>query len=274
MKLYKVSFLILFLLASATSVSASDLRYKIFRDDRSSEITPDLMPTRPVIMSRWASMAPQIDGVFSPGEWMDAQILIETPIHTLVYFMNDYHFLYMCVDAADELPEGGDYTKEADDHCSVKFHDPQDGVGLGVTWFAGVDGAGSVDGLEAAVGFGTSPNSDRPHRIYELKIPFVMDELSWGYPDESVDFASPPTETDSLPYDWNGGDPRINLWPPGIQISNYETWGIIRFAHQAVGGEIMEIEGQTPMTQGIIAGFALMVVGVAMASRKRPKFSQ
>jgi len=217
---------------------------------------------------------PQIDGVFSPSEWMGAQILVEMPIHTLVYFINDYHFLYICVDAADVLPEGGDYTKEAEDHCSLAFHNPRNGITLMITLPADGDGKGSTDGLEAAVGFGTSPNSDKPHRIYEFKLPFVIDGFSWGSLDESVDFASPPTETDSLPYDWNGGNPRINLWPPGVQVLNYETWGILRFAHQAVGGEIMEIKGQTPMTRWIIAGFALMAIGAVIASRKGPRFSQ
>jgi hypothetical protein len=71
------------------------------------------------ITSSWSTVAPSIDGNFIAGEWENPQLLIPSPIHTYVYFVNDNENLYICVDAANGA--AGDYTKDDSDACELIF---------------------------------------------------------------------------------------------------------------------------------------------------------
>jgi len=59
------------------------------------------------VQSNWATVVPNIDGVFSPGEWDDAAVvdLLTVPNNTMVaywYIKNDAQYLYMLMDAVGD----------------------------------------------------------------------------------------------------------------------------------------------------------------------------
>ena len=191
-------------------------------------------------------LPPTIDGDFSPGEWTNPQLLIDSPIPTNVYFSNDNAFLYVCVDAANAA--GGDYSQDPGDYCDLFFdtgHDEASTPGH-EDWFRiWGDGTkehvvtsaipafweyhcdfGAHPGLEGAVGFGESPNSGTDHRIYEYKIPLGLLGAS---PGDTIGFSSPtgePLWPNSLPHDYSRDpDTSHNVWPPGAMYDDMGTWG-------------------------------------------------
>lgn len=215
---------------------------------------PPPSPTPPpggIIVSRSEFDPPAIDGAFSAGEWTNPQLLIESPIHTYVYFTNDDDFLYVCVDAANAA--GGDYTENVSDHCDLVFDTGNDEV-----WTQGhedyfhITGGGTKEhkvasstagiwgdccnfgdhvGLEGEAGFGASPNSGTDHRIYEYKIPL---SLLGASPGDTIGLSSPtgsPPEPGSLPHD--ADTVRHNTWPFGAEWDDPGTWGDLVFATQA-----------------------------------------
>ena len=202
--------------------------------------TPAIAPGTPTIYSEWSTFAPSIDGYFSDGEWKNAQLLIPSPIHTYVYFMNDNELLYICVDAANA--GGGDYTEDWGDQCSIHFdtgHDEVRTLGHEDVFWIGGEGkwhfvAGDIPslvehctvwpgihpGLQGSRGFAVSPNSANKHRIYEFRIPL---ELLEAAPGDTLGFASPQFFWSSIPYDASSG--QHNVWPPGATMDNMSTWG-------------------------------------------------
>jgi len=246
--------------------------------------------------SDWRSVVPIIDGNFNPGEWTNAQLLIDDPIHTYVYFMNDNYFLYVCVDAANL--DGGDYTQNDADHCDLFFDTGHDEVWtLGhEDWFR-IYGDGTTEhhvaisptytqhctdwalnhpGLEGAAGFGGSPNAATAHRIYEFKIPL---SLLGASPGDTIGFASPglggmtvvEPPSLSLPYDEDTG--RRNVWPSGAQVDDMTTWGDLVLASlppPPVGGEAYPVSKASLLAPWIVVATAVVVgTGVLVLRRRR-----
>jgi len=243
--------------------------------------------------SDWRIVVPIIDGNFNEGEWTNAEILIENPIHTYVYFQNDDSFLYVCVDAANEV--GGDYSQNDADHCDLFFDTGHDEVWtLGhEDWFR-IYGDGMTEhhvaisptytqhctdwalnhpGLEGAAGFGGSPNAAAAHRIYEFKIPL---SLLGASPGDTIGFASPsvggmtvvePPESTSLPYDEGTG--RHNVWPAGVDINDLSTWGdLVLASPPPVGGEAYPVN-KLAILAPWIALCAVIIVGAGIVLRRR-----
>lgn len=240
--------------------------YTIYTDYVKLEITTTIDSDREFI-------APTIDGDFSPGEWTNPQLLIESPIHTYVYFTNDDDFLYVCVDAANAA--GGDYTANVSDHCDLVFDTGNDEVWT--QWYEDyfhITGGGTKEhmvasatlyqwtnhcnfnahvGLEGAAGFGASPNSGINHRIYEFKIPLGLLGAS---PGDTIGLSSWP---DSLPYDADTG--RHNTWPPGAELEDMGTWGDLVFATQASYTGIPTLSQWGMIAMGILlAAFLIWLV--------------
>jgi hypothetical protein len=235
---------------------------------------PPPTPQAP-ISSDWATVAPSIDGDFSDGEWENAQLLIPSPIHTYVYFMNDNENLYICVDAANG--DGGDYTEDAFDYCDMVFDtDPHEVWTPGHEDIFAINGTGYGEhlvarntsyswirhcyftdpGLEGAAGFGTSPNApSQDHRIYEFKIPLSLLTAS---PGDTLGFASPPIG--SIPHDSSAGE--SNFWPPGVNIGDLATWGDLILASTAA---------PTLTPTGLIALVSLLsaIAAVAIVRKRR-----
>jgi hypothetical protein len=235
--------------------------------------------------SSWTTVAPIVDGSFTQGEWTNAQLLIEDPIHTYVYFMNDNSFLYVCVDAANLF--GGDYTEDDNDYCDLVFdtgHDELWEEGH-EDWFR-VYGDGRTEhnvattshtyiphctnwtlnhpGLEGVAGFGGSPNAAAPHRIYEFKIPLSLLKAS---PGDTIGFASP-VGADSLPHDFSTG--RHNIWPPGAEMDDLTTWGDLVLASppSPVGGEAYPVS-KISLLAPWIALAAAIIAGASIFMRRR-----
>lgn len=212
-------------------------------------LLPVISQDRPVIYPIWTTSPPIINGAFPTGEWSTPQIIFESPeypdtyvLPTYAYFLYDYSNLYVMVDAV------GDVSDRTEDECLMIFDsnsDPNDGYKLirikgnstQATWQK------SSNDFEAAIGFGGSPNSGVPHKIYEFAIP-----LSYinAQPGDSIDFCSPyfkeAQSSGSMPLD-TGTDTayRDNVWPSVLGLGNTwkysaDDWGIMSFRSRAVGG--------------------------------------
>lgn len=230
---YLVVFFIL-VLPSLTIVNAVEI--DVFIDNiEASSVTSDSVGEWPVLKSQWAEKTPVIDGVYAQSEWGEPQLHITSPIPTYVYFKNDLDFLYVCVDAANGV--GGDYTEEDQDHCTLAFYNPEKGVIL-IIQISGPVGVMAFSDSQAAIGFGQSPNSPIAHKIYEFKLPLIMDDFEWASACITLRFASPHVNDRSLPYDWNGGSPRYNIWPPTAVYEDVSTYGLLKLACPFVGGEV------------------------------------
>lgn len=233
------------------------------------------------VNSDWSTVTPGIDGNFSEGEWKNAQLLIEDPIHTYVYFTNDGEHLYVCVDAANAA--GGDYTANDSDYCHLYFDtghdevwtwghedaftlygngDTEHLVAISPTYILHcTDWASNHIGLQGAAGFGESPNSATDHRIYEFKIPLNLLSAS---PGDTIGFASP-NGPNSLPYDADMG--RHNIWPPGADINNLSTWGDLILASPPA------VPALTPLgiiaLVGLLSGIAAISISTSIRKKRR-----
>lgn len=161
-----------------------------------------------VISSNWATIEPTIDGVFGAGEYADATVIDikaadpSNPFAAYGYFKNDGTFLYVCLDAS------GDITNNTEDGSILSFDTGHDaiytdggednfammflyGSTAHLVWnstFGGYDlccepfapTLPDHAGLAGAVGFGTSPNSDINHKIYEYRIPLALIDAAPG----------------------------------------------------------------------------------------------
>jgi hypothetical protein len=197
--------------------------------------------------SIYTGTLPSIDGSYTLGEWPSTAALeigpSTYPIHTKVYISNNNN-LYMFVDAADA--GSGDYTEEDLDHCTVYLYKNGNGVykGLRVTVFGNgatlceytndtnsslnwTSLASCPAGVKAKAGFGQGPDIAPNHRMYEFEIPL---SIIGAIPGDIIDFASPYDQTDSLPFDYNNGSSRFNIWPPATTANDLTTWGQIQLA--------------------------------------------
>jgi hypothetical protein len=231
---------------------------------------PQPEPPRGYILSLWASSPPTIDGQFSSSDlWRNPQLELmppDFPIHAFVYIANDGRNLYIMVDAANAFD--GDYSEEAEDHCMIAFHNPMDGMVFSRRIY-GRDGGIVEPDFEAMVGFGASPNSPIPHRMYEFMvshavITITLTGANW------VHFASPETISDSLPFDYNGGESRYNIYPLNVVPNDYDTWGAIVLASPPpVGGEMLPVSGLASTTPWIALGLVALVMGSTALWKKR-----
>ena len=218
------------------------------------------------LQSTYTGIPPSIDGDYysTPDEWpsntSEAALEIASPIHTLVFIKNDSDSLFMMVNAASV---SGDYAEEDDDHCSVYVFKSGKGLrvtvrGNGVMYCQATnDGSSPLSwvsitcptGVVAADGFGPSPEKPTDHRMYEFGVPL---NTIGAHPGDTIYFASPFDETNSLPYDSNAGSERYNLWPPDSSTSDLTTWGQIQLASNPAG--IPTMSGWGIVTFTVLAG--------------------
>jgi predicted nucleic acid-binding Zn ribbon protein len=221
---------------------------------------------RPVIHSRWADTAPSINGVFETGEWSGPQIVFQTPTYpdtyvlpTYAYFVNDHSNLYVMVDAV------GDTTETTGDECAFVLNFD---LGTRVTVFVTAGGGTGPTGATATVGFGNSPNSATPHRIYEFSIPLTLISAT---PGQSIDFSSPNVSfKPSMPYDPGSQPPRDNVWPLNLDFSNQDAWGTLSLSSGAPVGGVLEPLNKTAILTPYLSLITLLgTMAVAMTVKKR-----
>jgi hypothetical protein len=226
--------------------------------------------TRPIVNSIWTDSPPNIDGKFTPAEWTTPQIIFKVPpnpssyLNAYVYFVNDNAKLYVMVDAV------GDQTDDRLDEALLIFNftSPMIVAFRGAGGFECTELGINPDcrlpqGSQAVVGYGTSPNSTRVHKMYEMSIPLRY--LAGA--GQSVDLSSPKANVfnadkkggkgGSLGYDERTG--RDNVWPLGLDSSHVETWGILVLASAT----------QAPENTEFTLPACLMLVGIAFIVAKR-----
>lgn len=216
----------------------------------------------PSINSQWTGIAPTIDGIFSLGEWSNLQIAIQGSAYpvsyvkpTFVYFMNDNSRLYVLVDAS------GDGTDDGLDECLLVFGFPPNNVDVEII---GSSGARVTVNFDAAVGFGSSPNNQTAHKIYEFSIPFSYINAQ---PGQSLVFSSPLSgKFGSMPYD--AATLHDNVWPVGLiegDISTYDVLGIGSQSIAPVGGYVEPVNKLSIIAPclalfGLVAAIAIVAV--------------
>jgi hypothetical protein len=226
-----------------------------------SATVPVASGIRPVITSDWTTSPPAIDGKFMPStEWSNPKIVIETPIPTYVYLLNDASNLYVMVDAV------GDTHDNDGDECLLIFNFTSR-VHISII---GKSGTSHSDSWEGVIGFDFTPNDVvNKHKMYEFMIPLSYIDAMPGQP---VDFCSPPFKGVSMPFDAEDG--RDNVWPSGLTPETYddiEYWAEVGLAlhSRLVGGELAPMNILAP----ILPWIALTVIAstslVLMALSKR-----
>jgi hypothetical protein len=225
------------------------------------------------LQSTYTDTPPIIDGSFTSGEWPSTAALeIPFPIHTRVYISNDKTYLYMFIDAASV---SGDYMKEDQDHCSVYVYNS--GKGLRITvlgdetqYCESTDSASAPlswttiscpSGVQAVAGFGPGPDKPTPHRMYEFTIPLSFIGAASG---GLIYFGSPEDGLGSIPFDYNGGSPRENIWPLGANPGDFSTWELIQLASPSVGVAVPTLN-----EWGIIILIGVVGTGSVYYLRKR-----
>lgn len=198
-----------------------------------------------LLESTFTYIPPTISGSFDPfeGEWPANYVLkiLDQQVDATLYITNNNQSVFMMVDAASIISMM-DTTEEPQDHCSIflyyngkgirvtvfgdntKFCESTNSPGTPLSW----NSTSCPVGLKATAGFGSSPDTPSPdHRMYEFEIPLNSIGAAAG---DTIYFASPSNEIDSLPYDYNGGNPRYNIWPTAATASDLTTWGQIHLA--------------------------------------------
>lgn len=139
------------------------------------------------VRSTWASKPVTLSGTFTPGEWTGAGVM--SMPDGFIWVKNDANFLYLALDLVKDTgksPGVGDYfwlSFDVDrDHTITAKEDVNYGiypslpVRLGRQFYLGPGTwTGILPGPSASAvqqGFGATPKSATPHRIWELKIAF------------------------------------------------------------------------------------------------------
>ncbi len=229
--------------------------------------------------STYTLTPPTIDGRFSPfsTEWPENYVLkiLDQQVDATLYIMNNSQYVFMMVDAAS-IPDLMDTTEDSQDHCTIylyfngkgirvtvfgdnsKFCESTSSPGTPVSW----NPISCPAGLSASPGFGASPDTPTPdHRMYEFRIPLSTIGAAAG---DTIDFASPSNEIDSLPFDYNNGSGvRLNTWPLSATESDLATWGQIHL------GDPPLVQVPTLNEWGMIIFMVLAGLGAAYYLRKR-----
>jgi hypothetical protein len=198
-----------------------------------------------LLESTYTVTHPTIDGSFNPfeGEWPADYVLkiLDQQVDATLYIQNNNQSVFLMVDAAS-IVSIMDTTEEDLDHCSIYLY--YNGKGIRVTvlgdntkFCESTNSPGTPlawgpiscpSGLNASAGFGSSPDTPSPdHRMYEFQIPLSSIGAA---PGDTIYFASPDDNPGSLPYNYNGGDQRYNIWPLAATASDLSTWGQIHLA--------------------------------------------
>ena len=176
----------------------------------------------------------------------------------------------------------GDVSDMTEDECLLIFDsnsDPNDGYILirikgnstQATWVK------SNNNFEAAIGFGVSPNSDDPHKIYEFAIP--LSYIS-AQPGDSIDFCSPyfkeAYSSGSMPLDTGTEPPyRDNIYPSELGMGDgwkysADGWGVMSLRSRAVGGyfaQVNKINVLLPFL--VLAGLCGFISSIIVLRRQR-----
>jgi hypothetical protein len=149
---------------------------------------------------RWATAAPTIDGVVSPGEWSSARLTTLT--HARLRTMNDGSFLYVLLDVVDDTGNdpvgtvgGNEYFTLAFDvdqnhavspHVDLAYATCQDGRTFVKAYYLGGNGFTGCQNTsplsQGAVGFGPTLHKLVPHRFWEFRLDFAeigVDPTTW-----------------------------------------------------------------------------------------------
>ncbi|MEM3003916.1 MAG: hypothetical protein QXO25_01595 [Candidatus Bathyarchaeia archaeon] len=230
---------------------------------------PVTAAARPTVHSSWTASPPAIDGIYTAGEWANLQIVFKSPeypesyvLPTYVYFLNDNMKLYVMVDAV------GDINDHEQDVCLLWFdyksEHPYRNVEVKVS---GKKGVIVSDPFDAAVGFGSSPNSGVNHKIYEFGIPFSHIGLT---PGGDIDFCSPFMKYGSIPYDGDNG--KDNIWPQELGMNlpmKLDDWGILMTGiSKPVGGLVVSARKLEILTPYLALAGLVAAASVAMIRRK------
>jgi len=137
------------------------------------------------VISHWTTTPPLLSGTFTPGEWTNAGVLPMPGGFILV--QNDNKFLYLAIDLVNDTgnsPGVGDYFWLSFDTNRDATITPRADVNYGIypslpirigrqfylgpgTW-TGILGGASQSAAQQ--GFGPSPRSATPHRIWEMRL--------------------------------------------------------------------------------------------------------
>jgi hypothetical protein len=152
------------------------------------------------ITRRWASSAPTIDGIASPGEWTGAQV---TPlIHGQLRTMNDAAFLYVLIDVTDDnvndvthgsgpadiftLTFDADLNHAVTPNVDIAYATCQDTRDFVKAYYLGGNSFSGCQNTDPATlgtpAFGPTPASGSNHRFWEFRFLFSeigVDPTTW-----------------------------------------------------------------------------------------------
>jgi hypothetical protein len=186
------------------------------------------------IQRRWAASPPTIDGVVAPGEWNAARI---TPLtHGQLRTMNDSSFLYVLLDVTDDTvndPTSGtgpaDFFVMAFDvdqnfavtpHVDLDYDACQDSRSFIKSYYLGGGAFTGCQNTDPATlgtpGFGPSPASATPHRLWEFRLNFAeigVDPTTWSTSSGSVPHVRVNVATVSANPAFSSAEPSSSLFP-------------------------------------------------------------
>src|SRR3954463_4885867 len=152
------------------------------------------------IPRKWASSAPVIDGIASPGEWTGAQV---TPLlHGQLRTMNDSSYLYVMIDVTgdtvNDVPHGSgaadiftlafdaDRNRAVTPHVDLAYATCQDSRDFVKAYYIGGNAFTGCQNTDPATlgtpAFGPTPGSGVNHRFWELRLLFSeigVDPTTW-----------------------------------------------------------------------------------------------
>jgi hypothetical protein len=210
----------------------------------------------PLIESRWAVTPPNPNGQILAGEYIlssknskDLSAIGGNSVAALITVENDANYTYVAYDAV------GDRSLGANDSASMAFltnrtafprAPPDDEFGVGgrmgpfhAVWNATTSSWRIEDacnpaldanhtGLACSIGFGGSPLTSTPHRIYEFRIPLRLLEVPLSIPvGYSIGFAAASN--------WSRGIEdrdalRNSSWPLAYPAAPPRWYGVLRLA--------------------------------------------
>jgi hypothetical protein len=153
----------------------------------------------PVIRSVWAAHPPRLDGTVQSGEWDQADANRFKLDHGWLLIQNDASYLYLLIDLTLDINDDPQIAEAPGDFLSLAFDlDLDRKITPKTDVMYGLSPAGSVGfqyylepslfttlqatGAKIVRGFGPSPYSATPHRIWEVSIPLSEVKACPGRP--------------------------------------------------------------------------------------------